>query len=137
MDKKMKILGNLRNDARQSLVSISKKTDIPVSTIYEKIKKQEDSTIKRYTSLLDFPALGFNIRAMVLVKGDLEEYLTNHENVNSVFQLSEEFDFIADCIFKHMSDYTEFIQKLENKKVFFVTNELKREEFLSIRREKK
>ncbi|MBS1266724.1 MAG: putative HTH-type transcriptional regulator [Candidatus Woesearchaeota archaeon] len=133
----MKILGNLRNDARQSLVSISKKTDIPVSTIYEKIKKQEDSTIKRYTSLLDFPALGFNIRAMVLVKGDLEEYLTNHENVNSVFQLSEEFDFIADCIFKHMSDYTEFIQKLENKKVFFVTNELKREEFLSIRREKK
>ncbi len=134
MCKEMKILANLRQDARQSLVSISKKTDIPVSTVYEKIKQQESLTIKKYTSLLDFPSLGFNIRAKILVKGDVKDYLMEHENVNSVFQLNDGFDFAADCIFKHMSEFKSFIEGLDGvkKEVFFVTDELKREEFLSL-----
>lgn len=133
--KDMIILTKLRQDARQSLVNISRQTNIPVSTVYEKIK--QNKAIKKFTSILDFPALGFNIRAKVLVKGDdkLKDFLLSSENVNSVFQLNDRFDFMVDCIFRYMHEMQGFMQELdklsEKKEVYYVTKELKREEFFN------
>ena len=69
----MIILANLRMNSRQSTTNISRKTEIPVSTVYDKIKEHENGVIKKFTSILDFPALGFNIRANVLIKGKKKE----------------------------------------------------------------
>lgn len=131
------ILAHLRENSRQSLSRISKNTKIPVSTIYEKIKQNKNGAIKKFTSILDFPALGYNIRAHVLVKDQkgLQEFLMQHENVNSVFQLNEGYDFAVDCIFRYMSDVKEFMDGLDKldvkKEVYYITNELKREDFLN------
>ena len=136
--KDMIILTNLRQDSRQSLVNISKKTNIPVSTVYERIKQNENKVIKKFTSILDFPALGFNIRTKVLVKGNkngLRDFLLNNENVNSVFQLNDGYDFAVDCIFRYMHEMKSFMEQLEKmgvkKEVFYVINELKREAFFN------
>ena len=131
------ILAHLRENSRQSLSKISKGTKIPVSTIYEKIKQNKNGAIKKFTSILDFPALGYHIRAHVLVKDTegLQDFLMEHKNVNSVFQLNEGYDFAVDCIFRYMSDVKEFMDELEKldvkKEVYYVTNELKREDFLN------
>lgn len=131
------ILAHLRENSRQSLSRISKNTNIPVSTIYEKIKQNKDGVIKKFTSILDFPALGYNIRAHVLVKDQegLQDFLMEHKNVNSIFQLNEGYDFAVDCIFRYMSEVKEFMDGLDNlgvkKEVYYVTNELKREDFLN------
>jgi DNA-binding Lrp family transcriptional regulator len=136
----IRILSSLRKNSRQSLLSISRKTSIPQSTVYDKMKKYEIGCIKKYTSILDFPALGFNIRAMVMVRSEdglnVERYLTESLSVNSLFRLNDRYEFLADCIFCYMAEYKEFIMGLESlraeKDVFFVIDELKRECFLNM-----
>lgn len=132
------ILAQLRQNSRQTLSSISRKTGVPVSTVYERVKQHEGTVIKKFTSILDFPALGFNIRAKVLVKGkkkELRKFLTTNKNINSVFEVSGNHNFIVDCIFKYMSEMKDFMEKLDElckkKEVYFVTNEIKREAFPS------
>ncbi len=137
-ENEMKIISHLRQNSRQSLIDIARKTDIPLSTIYDKIKNHEGSTIKKFTSIVDFPAIGYNIRTSVLIKGrqkPLREFLLTSPNVNSLFQVGGNYDYSADCIFRYMKEMDSFMEKLDTlsskKEVHFVTEELRREEFLS------
>ena len=63
--KDMQILCHLRQDARMPLTKMSKKTHIPVSTIFDKIKTYENNLIVRHTTLIDFGQLGYNTRGEV------------------------------------------------------------------------
>jgi len=143
-ENELKIIAHLRHNSRQSLIDIARKTDIPLSTIYDKIKSHEGTTIKKFTSIVDFPALGFNIRANLLVKGrqkPLRDFLITNPNVNSLFQLGGSYDYSADCIFRYMKELDSFMERLEElaekKEVHFVTEELRREDFLNLREEDK
>jgi DNA-binding Lrp family transcriptional regulator len=144
MNKKdLLIMSFLRKDARMSLTSMSRKCNMPISTIYDKLKANEGSTIKRHTALLDFPRLGFNARANVTIKVDREErdgllsYLLKVPNVNSVYKISNGYDYMLDIIFKDiraMEDFFEAMEskfKIREKQVYFVVDDLKREGFLS------
>ncbi len=141
--KDLEILKNLREDGRRTLTSISKKTKLPITTIYERIKKQEGELIKRHTCLIDFNRLGYKITAKILVEADfskredMRKYLENHSNINSLCKITNGFDFMIEAIFKEINEVEEFIEELElkfdirNKRYFLVTEELKREVFLS------
>jgi len=137
-DNEMKIISHLRQNSRQSLIDIARKTDIPLSTIYDKIKTHGQTTIKKFTSIVDFPALGFNIRATVFAKGKqkrLGEFLMTNPNINSLFRLGGDYDYCADCVFRYMSEMNDFMERLEElsdkKEAHFVTQELRREDFLN------
>jgi DNA-binding Lrp family transcriptional regulator len=137
-DNEMKIISHLRQNSRQSLIEIARKTDIPLSTIYDKIKGHEGSTIKKFTSIVDFPAIGFSIRAAVFAKGKqkkLNEFLMRSQNINSLFRLGGNYEYYADCIFRYMNEMNDFMERLEElsdkKEVYFVTQELRREDFLN------
>ena len=67
-NKDLKILSYLRNDARIPLTKMSKKTQIPVSTIFDKIKVFEEKVIIRHTTLIDFQKLGYSLRANISLK---------------------------------------------------------------------
>jgi len=47
------VISYLRQNARETLTRLSRKTHIPVSTIYDKLKLHEHNLITKYTSLLD------------------------------------------------------------------------------------
>ena len=140
--KDLLILTCLRTNARETLTSISKKTRIPISTIYERLKALESGTIKKHTSLLDFSSLGFMTWVMVAVKSDREQrqelsnYLSKHTNVNSLFKINNGYDFLIEGVFRHIKDLEDFMETLETKfsikekQVFYLINELKRESFL-------
>jgi DNA-binding Lrp family transcriptional regulator len=65
------ILAELRKDAKVSLKQMSKKFGIPLSTLYQRIKKMEElGVIKNYTVELDWRKLGFGIKAYILVYVD-------------------------------------------------------------------
>jgi DNA-binding Lrp family transcriptional regulator len=139
--KDMQILKYLRQNSRTKLTSISKKTKIPVSTIFDKIKQNE--YIIKYTSLIDFRKLGFFARANIIIKVDREdkdkfrEYLIKNENVNSVFRINNGFDFMFEAVFKQIIDLEEFCDNLEKKfkiidsKSYFLIEDLKREDFMT------
>jgi DNA-binding Lrp family transcriptional regulator len=144
MNKKdMQILAHLRQDARMPLTKMSRSTQIPVSTIFDRMKVHESSVIKKHTSLLNFAALGYNTRANIAFRVDrddkeaLKDYLMKHESVNSVYRINNGYDFMVEGIFEQIKDMEDFIDivenkfKIQDKKSFFIIEDLKKESFMS------
>lgn len=141
--KDIDIIMRLRNNARESLTDMSKKINIPVSTIYDRLKEHHGELIKRHTSLLDFAVLGFNTRASICIaidkqqKDSINTYLHKNQYVNSVFKINNGYDFMIDGVFRSIKDMEDFCDTLRSKfdirdlKSFYIIEELAREEFLT------
>ena len=144
MDKKsLLVLTHLRQDARQGLTSISRKTSIPISTLHDRVKQFRNYFIIKHTALLDFAKLGFNARANILIRINKEEkeklkgFLSKNHNINSFYKINNGYDFMVEVVFKYLREVEEFIENLEenfkikSKEVFYIIDEIKREAFLS------
>ena len=139
----MKLISELRENARETLTNISKKTKIPISTLYDKLKLNEASVILKHTTLLDFVKLGFNCRANVMLRTNRDEreklgsYLKVHPSINNLYKINNGYDFLAEGVFenvKQMEDFLEELEKsfhLEEKKAHYIIEDIKREEFLA------
>lgn len=140
--KDLVILANLRTNGRESLTALSRKTRIPVSTIFDKIRAQEDSAIRKHTTLLNFEKLGFNSRAFVTLgvekehREKLREFLLACPNINSVLKINNGFNFMVEVVFRNMVEVENCIEEIEerfdvkHKKVHYIIEDLKREGFL-------
>jgi DNA-binding Lrp family transcriptional regulator len=140
--KDLLILSYLRNNARQRLTSISRRTHIPVTTIYDNVRRYEDRFIIKHASILDFKKLGFNAKTNLALKvngsrADLMNYLHDHPNVNSLYRTDSEYDLLVELVFRELRDVDEFLEALKSKfdvdksLVLNITEDLKREEFMS------
>ena len=141
--KDLLIIAELRRNARESLTEMSKHTKIPISTIYDRLKMNEGSLIKKHTTLIEFSKLGFYTRANILLKvehdckNEVKDFLIRHHRINSVFQVNNGYDFLAEGIFKHIKELEDFLEEVESKfrvqkrDVYYIIEELKRESFLS------
>ncbi|MBC8501083.1 MAG: Lrp/AsnC family transcriptional regulator [Nanoarchaeota archaeon] len=144
MDKKdMVFLAHLRNNARETLTFISRKTGIPISTLYDRLKAQEHDIITKHTALIDFSKLGYMCKANITIKVNIEDrdtvkdYLLCQNNVNSLFKINNGYDFLIEGIFKHVKDMEDFMEKFEkkfkvlDKSVYYIIEDVKREAFMS------
>jgi len=144
MDKKdMVFLAHLRNNARETLTFISRKTGIPISTLYDRLKAQEHNIITKHTALIDFSKLGYMCKANITIKVNIEDrdvvkdYLLCQNNVNSLFKINNGYDFLIEGIFKHVKDMEDFMEKFEkkfkvlDKSVYYIIEDVKREAFMS------
>lgn len=141
--KDLEIIVELRKDSRSQLTTISKHTGIPISTIYDRLKNKSGALIKKNISILNFDLLGFNTTAKVCIKAgkskkkELIEYLSKHQNVNSLFKINNGFDYLVEVIFKNVKDLEEFLEEVDEKfiirqrVVFYVIDDIIRERFLS------
>ncbi len=141
--KDLVIITHLRKNCRETLTSISKKSSIPISTIYEKIKRSEGGIITKNTCLVDFAKLGFNTRAKIVIqanasgKSELLSFLMKNQNVNSVYKINNGYDFMIEGIFRNMRELEDFLELLQEKfrikkqETYFIIDDLKREAFLS------
>ena len=141
--KDMQIIAHLRQDARMSLTTMSRKTTIPVSTIFDRLKVCEEGLIQKHTSLLNFAKLGFDARANITLKvgkekrEELKQFLMKNENVNSVYKINNGFDFLVEGVFKSIKDLEVFLELLEErfgvteKSVYYIIEDIKREGFMS------
>ena len=144
--KDIKVLACLRQNPRQTLKEMSKATQVPISTIYDRIKYFEKSIVTRHTTIIDFSKLGFHTRAHIALKvskeqrEDMKEFLTKHLNINSVFKINNGYDFLVECVFRNIKELEEFLEHMENqfkvkqREVYYLVDELKRESFLADKR---
>ena len=143
-DKDLEILSHLRNNARKKVTDISKKVKMPVTTIYDRLKAHDKKGIvKKHAALLDFSKLGYHATALVALKvasgrrEALQDYLSKHPNVNSLYRINLDHDFLAEVIFEDISKLQEFIDMLglkfrvENPRIFNIINEIHKEKFLA------
>jgi len=138
----MLLMTFFRKNARENLTNISKSTQIPISTIFDKLHGFEKEIIQKHTALINFKKLGFDIRINILFKvskesrEDFKKFLMGNEHINSVFRVNNGYDYMIEAIFKDMSDLQNFTElldrfKIEAKQELFVLEDLKRESFLS------
>ena len=138
----LRFLAYLRKNSRQTLTEISKKTNIPISTLYDKLRSHEGNVIKKHTTLIDFSKLGFNCKAHILFKATRESrdklgsYLKAHPSVSNLYKINNGYDFLAEGVFSHVKDLEDFMDDIEKnfglqeKRTHYVIEDLKREEFL-------
>jgi len=137
-----KIISHLRKNARITLTNMSKRIGVPVSTIFERIKRHEKSIIRKHTALLDFTQLGYTTIANITIKVDksikaeIADFLMKHHSVNSVYKITNGYDFLVEGIFKNLLDLENFNEQLEEKfkikqkQVYFIIDDIKREGFM-------
>ena len=143
LKKDLSLLQQLRSNARISLTQMSKKTRIPISTLYERLRVNEKKLITKHTSLINFKELGFSTKMQVLLcvpvdkRDALESYLLSHESVNSLFALAGNHHFLAETIFRDINEAREFMNLLEKDynisdvQTNFVSKDICREKFFS------
>ncbi len=137
MEKDHLILACLRRNARASLAQISRETGIPVSTVFDRIKRIERKYLIKHTSILDLQALGKALRVNIIFSSQLpkvEHYLFSSPKVNSVYRTDS--GFFVEGIFSNMAELQDFYNDLDSlgakdRKEFHILDELKREEFLT------
>ena len=139
-NKYVPIIQHFRANARVSLTDLSKKTRIPVSTLFEKLKLfEQNNWISKHTSLLNFQELGFDIRTQLLVKTskkeEIQRFLIKNESVNNIFRINNGYDFLIEAVFENMLAFDKFMKNmseigLEQFQEFFVMEDLKREGFM-------
>ena len=137
------LLAHLRQNARMSLTRLSRRTGIPISTIFDKIKKTGDGYIRRNTALVDFERLGFSVKVSILLavgkrhKKDVGVFLEKFFNINSLARINNGFDFLLEAFFRNIRELEQFIESLDSrfvikrKEVHYIIQDLKQESFLS------
>lgn len=143
-DKDLLLLGHFRHNARESLTRISRRTKIPVSTIFDRLRQYESSIIAKHTSLVDFAKLGFDVKAHLLFKVSREDhdrfkaFLLAHPQTNSIFRINNGFDFLVEAVFSSISQLDRFFDDLgvfdvQERKEYFSLKDIMREGFLTPR----
>ena len=100
----------------------------------------ENDLIKRHTCMIDFQKLGYGIRTSILVsavdKNAFRNFTGDHPNINSAFEIDNDYNFLLDCVFQNMSDCRDFVENLEKigvekNQVHYIIDEVKVESFMS------
>ena len=125
-----------------SLTRMSRKTGIPVSTLFNRIKGFSGDIIIKHTCLLDFHRLGYSTSAKVIIKvfkddrDKLCNFLIECPNVNSVSRINNGYDFMIEAVFKDMREAEIFFEDIEERfdvlerQVYYMIEDLKREGFM-------
>ncbi len=139
--KTLQLLAHLRENSREKLTTISKKTNIPISTLFDMLKEMQDNLITKSTVLIDFSKLGYHTKAKVFLKvknGDkdkLKKHLMFNPNINSIYKINNGWNFLIESVHKNNKELNEFIESLENNfqiekhEIHYLIDEVKREGF--------
>jgi len=102
-EKDRKILDELMEDARKSVVDISNDLGIPRATVQERIQKMKRSgVIRKFVAMPDYSLLGRPLTAFVLVsfmpdsvsQRDLGEQISHLPRVDEVHLITGEWDIL-------------------------------------------
>ena len=137
------LLTELRKDARKSLTNISSSIDMPISTVHDRMKLNQEGVITKFTCMLDFSKLGFSCRAQVILKVNkadkdaVREHLLRTANINSLYRINNGYDFLLEGVFRDLKGVDDFLERLEErfrireKKIYYIMEDLARETFLT------
>ncbi|MBL7100769.1 MAG: Lrp/AsnC family transcriptional regulator [Nanoarchaeota archaeon] len=136
--RELALIRELRKNSRQSLTKIGENISAPLTSLCKIARKLEkEKVIQKYATLLDYNKLGYFIRVQLSVQVEerekFREFMMGHSNVNSLSRVANN-SFFAELIFKYMLELENFLESLaefnvKNKKVFYIIEELKQEEY--------
>ena len=140
--KHLQLISCLRDNSREKLTSISKKTKIPISTLFDLLKEMQNNRVIRCTTLLNFHELGYHTHAQIFLKINMEDrekvkkHLQHHPNVNTIYKTHNKWSLIVETVHRNLKELDSFLDKLEknfiieNHMVHYLIDEIKKEDFV-------
>ncbi|PIN80990.1 AsnC family transcriptional regulator [Candidatus Woesearchaeota archaeon CG10_big_fil_rev_8_21_14_0_10_30_7] len=138
------ILNVLLDNSRLSYREIAKKIKVSVATVMHHVNKLEkEKIIKKYSAILDYEKLGYDVEITVhlkIGKGkllELEQKLSKHKNVYAVYDITGKSDAIIIARFKNRRSMDSFLKKIqtydfiERTETSLILNTIK-EDFLKV-----
>lgn len=112
--KDIRIIEILKDNSRDPIREISKKTKIRPSTIHQRIQKLiESKVIEKFTIKLNNKLVGENFIVFMLVKGSTTEYIDNkflnNNHVKEVFGVTGEYDLLIKLKFRDVEEFHDFV----------------------------
>ena len=139
----LNILSHLRMNSRETLTSISKETGIPISSVFDRLKRLESvGVINRHTSLFDVKKIGIHHRVVILFKSrdktkkEFEQWLMENQRINSLMKINGDWSFVAEAFFPDIKAMEKFTEKsreefeIDKISILYILEDLKREAFL-------
>ena len=119
--KDLKIIGALRDNSRESIKEIAKKTKIRPTTVHQRIQKLiERRIIEKFTVKLNDKEVHENFTVFMLVKGNTFDYIDNktlyNAHVKEVFGVTGEYDLLIKLKFSGVEEFNEFILNFRKNK---------------------
>ncbi|HII60658.1 Lrp/AsnC family transcriptional regulator [Pyrococcus horikoshii] len=112
-----KILEILLKDSRTSYREIAKDLNVAVGTIYNRIKKLEDSgVIQAFTVKLNYESIGYDLTAIIGIKAqgkkirEIERIIAKDKRVTCVYDVTGEYDIIVIAKFRNREDMNRFVK---------------------------
>jgi DNA-binding Lrp family transcriptional regulator len=139
-----KVLEEYLKDSTQSFREIARKIEVSSGTVASRVKDMEEKgIIKKYTTLLDYEKLGYELTAVteiIVSEGMMIEVGENISNIRQtigVYNVTGDSDILVIAKFKSrqdLSDFTKTILKMAHvvrTRTHVVLNTLKEEQSLS------
>jgi len=140
-----KILNTLNKNARMSFRLAANKLRVSPTTLYNKIRKLEQSgVIKGYIPLIDAESVGYRLMAIIGLRVNQEKdievqrAISKFPQVEAVYEITGDWDLFLICHFKDRNDLTKFIKKelplanIERAITHIVLNVVKEEKRITI-----
>lgn len=127
----LNIIDELKNNSRAQLSDISKKVNLSIPAVSERMRKLEEADIiEKYTIRVNREKMNYNLLALIFVNIEKTEYIENFRasiiKFNSVLEchhLAGEYDYFLKVIVKDTKDLEYFIaNKLKKIKGVEKTN---------------
>ena len=115
-----KILNLLLEDSRSSYRKISRILKVSPATIMNRINNLNKDIIKKYSVLLDYEKIGYEIEVIIelrISKGELievEKKIATHPNVVAVYDITGDYDAVIIAKFKNRKTMDSFLKKIQS-----------------------
>ena len=119
--KRMGFIRELRNNARKKLTEISRKLNIPVSTLADGLRSLESKGLISYKAMLNFEKIGYPLRKFFLVRTEnsnrdnLRSCLRKIDNINNLHAITNGYDFLFEAVFKNQKEVQVFFDRIETE----------------------
>jgi DNA-binding Lrp family transcriptional regulator len=114
------ILSVLLDDSRLSYRQIAKKLGVSVATVMNRVNSlSKEGIIKKYTTLLDYEKLGYDVEVMIevrIAKGKLievEKQIATNPSVFAVYDMTGDFDAVILARFQNRRKMDSFLKKIQ------------------------
>jgi len=140
-DVELNLISELRKDSNITLMFLSEKLNMPVSTVHSKIKQYSRADLIKCAYLLNFKKLGFS-KSIISIKTNFESrdeiqvFLSEHPNINNLHKINSGFDFLIEVVGKDQKEIEDFINELKSNKevleiqTYSVIEDIQREKYL-------
>jgi len=116
-----KILNLLIENSRKSYRQLAKDARVSIATIGNRLKKLEkNNIIRKYSTLVRYRELGYDFHVIINVKvahghtEKLEKKMFNSPNIESIYDLTGEFDVMLVARFKNRKALDKYLKQLQS-----------------------